>query len=622
MIFTGLLSIFQILFLPGLIFNAFIKTEAGFLYRISFIVAFSMLFNLLYNIILISLHAYNFDIFLITIIIEIAIIIFLYWKDIFQPIGTIVSSVHSKIKTSLEKYFDCGSRKQSTKSILKVIKIIALVLAVITVGWVIIDFVKQIGSVFGYWDSVISYNRWATEWSQGLFPTGACEYPQLLPINWSLTYVLTQSQVAIFAKLVQGIFPVLFILAMFDLGLTIGSAGFLTGVPISYLLLKKFAVVSVFEGFMDVAVTTFILLAFYVIYKDFYNDRYSQKTIWLSGILVLAAAMTKQPGVLAFGAWVIINFFLILSKNPGKVWNSVKKIIIPTLVFLLLIASWYVFKMNRDALVGERSCIAITNTWAANDLISGFWDSFLYRFNLLNLWALFIPILIASTIIAKREIKLLFLCYGLPYLLISFFYGYYIMFLRYLTPISFVFAIGASVLIDLLIYKALELTEKFPADVFKNSSRKLIAFILKTGQRLGVLSFWLIIVFGMVLYAIAGSKYPDSKLIRNYEYQQMGIGNRDMNNYLVDFYSDKDLSKLTLSWYPYVNYLPGLSGRAIYIDISNVESVKTYLKQENIGFVLKYNSTPGAIVNYLNYLVEKGQLTFITDFGVKNDAVL
>ncbi|EKD87898.1 MAG: hypothetical protein ACD_35C00152G0001, partial [uncultured bacterium] len=207
MILTGLLSLLQILFLPGLIFNAFIKKETGILYRLSFTIAFSMLFNFLYTVILVSLHLFVFKLLLITILVEFVIILIIYWKVIFQPIGKISSSIVTKITHSLARYFECDSGNQTTKQILKVIKIIALLLASITVGWVIVDFVKQIGSVFGYWDSVISYNRWATEWAQGLFPTGACEYPQLLPTNWSLTYVLTQSQVGIFAKLVQGIFP-------------------------------------------------------------------------------------------------------------------------------------------------------------------------------------------------------------------------------------------------------------------------------------------------------------------------------------------------------------------------------------------------------------------------------
>jgi hypothetical protein len=572
--------------------------------------------------VLVSLQAYSFNVVLITSIIETAFIIFLYRKVISQPTGKIFSSVFIKIKASVLKYFDCGTRKNTVKIILKVIKSIAFLFALLTIGWVIVSFVKQIGSVFGYWDSVISYNRWATEWSKSLFPTGACEYPQLLPANWSLTYVFTQSQVVIFAKLIQGVFPLLFVLAMFDLGLTLGSAGFLFGVPLSLILLKKFAVVSLFEGFMDVAVTTFIFLAFYMIFKDFYNKRYSQKTLWLSGILILAAAMTKQPGVIAFGAWVLINFLLQLSENPGKIWKSIKKIFFPTLIFLLLIASWYFFKMSRDALVGERSCIAITNSWAAKDLVSGYWDAFLYRLKLLNYWILFIPLLFTAVFFAKREIKLLLLCYGIPYLLISFNYGYYGMFVRYLTPISFVFALSASVLIDLIINKSLDLATIFPVEKLKSCIRKMSNVFSKVGHKLGQISFWGIIILGMVLFIGVGLKYPDSKLVRNYEYQQMGIGSRDINNYLADYYKDKDPNNLTISWYPYVNYLPGLAGRAIYLDISDLETVKNYLKQENIHYILIYNSTPIDIVEYLNGLAEKGQLTFITDFGVKNDAVL
>jgi len=133
---------------------------------------------------------------------------------------------------------------------------------------------------------------------------------------------------------------------------------------------------------------------------------------------------------------------------------------------------------------------------------------------------------------------------------------------------------------------------------------------------------WLWVSFGIFLIMIVGLKYTDSKLIRNYEYQQMGIGNRFYNEMLVDFYSDKDPNDLTISWYPYVNYLPGLEDRAIYTDISNLEAIREYLSQDNIRYVLRYNSTPGDIVEYLDGLEKQGKLLFITNFGVKNDAVL
>lgn len=621
MIFTGFLSLLQILFLPGLILNALVKKESGVIYRVSFIIAFSLLFNLLMVVILVSLHAYEFITVLIILLVEIAAIFLLYRKSLFVNVGNTLSSIVKRIKETLLHYFDNDDTQSKTTGILRIIKMIALIMAILTLGWVIFEFINQIGSVFGYWDSVISYNRWATEWSKGLFPTGACEYPQLLTANWSLTYVFTQSQIVMFAKLVQGVFPLLFVLAMFDLGLTLGSAGFLFGVPLSLLLLKQFAVVSLFEGFMDVAVTTFILLSFYMIFKDFYKNRFTQKTLWLSGIVILAAAMTKQPGILAFGAWVLISFFLMLSKNPGKFWISVKKILLPTFVFMILIASWYLFKMNRDTLVGERSCIAITNSWAAKDLISGYWETLLYRLKLMNIWALFIPILIASAFVAKREIKLLLFCYGIPYFLVSLFYGTYIMFIRYLTPISFIFAISSSVLIDFLINRSLDLSEKFPLDRFRaklNRWKKPLESII---HRVSLISFWGILILGVVLFVLVGLKFPDSKLERSFEYQQMGIGNRDVNNYLEEFYKDKDPKDLTLTWYPYINYLPGLEGRSILYYDRNLETLNQFMKQEEIHYIL-FDSYPTDLYDYLYGLIDSGQLKLITDFGLKRDLVL
>ncbi|PKN98517.1 MAG: hypothetical protein CVU42_11900 [Chloroflexi bacterium HGW-Chloroflexi-4] len=622
MIFTGLLSIIQILFLPGLIINSFIKKEAGFLYRVSYIIAFSMVINLVYIVLLVSFKAYTFIAICIIVFVEIALIFYLYFKSITQPIGKIGSAIHNRINNVLINYLGSRTQKSNSEKVLKAIKILALLLALLTVVWVVFDFVNQIGSVFGYWDSVISYNRWATEWASGVFPTGACEYPQLLPANWSLTYLLTQSQVTIFAKLIQGVFPILFVLAILDLGLTYGSAGLLFGVPLSVILLKKFAGISIFEGYMDVAVTTFTLLSFYIILKDIRRNSYSSRTLWLSSIVILAAALTKQPGALSFCAWVFINLFLQLSKNHFKLWPSIKKMALPTLVILSLIASWYLFKMNRDLFIGERSCLAITNSWTINYLNSGFWNILLYRFKLLDIWVCFIPIMIIAVFIAKDGFKLLLLCFGIPYLIVSLFYGLPAAFVRYLTPLAFIFAFSVSILIDQIIQILRYLLSYIHIDRCKACFSNIYKKISSIGNNVSQLTFWWVLILGILVIVLIGLKYPDSKLIRNYQIQQMGIGNRSYNEILVDFYSDKDPNDLTISWYPYVNYLPGLEDRAIFIDISNLATIRDFLSLDNIRYVLRYNSTPRAIVEYLNGLEKQGKLLFITDFGVKNDAVL
>ncbi|HCS39500.1 MAG TPA: hypothetical protein DIW44_07945 [Anaerolineaceae bacterium] len=622
MILTGLLSLLQILFLPGLIFNAFIKKETGILYRLSFTIAFSMLFNLLLTLLLVTIHIYFQTSLLIIIIIETVVIILLYRRFIFHPFDDGNISVFSKTKETIMHFLEYDEKKQASQKILVIIRIISLLFAFITLGWVLFAFVSQIGSVFTKWDAVVSYNRWATEWANGLFPIWACEYPQLLPANWSLTYILTESSIGIFAKLVQGVFPILFVLAMLDFGLTVGSAGFLFGVPISILLLKNFAGASLFEGYMDVAVTTLILLSFYMIFKDLYQNTYTHRTLWLSGIVILAAAMTKQPGVLAFGSWVLINFFLFLYKNPRKVWFSIKKILIPSLVFLVIVTSWYVFKINRDALVGETSCFVTTNSWAINDLNSGFWKNLLFRIKLLDYWFFFIPILFISTFVAKREIKLLFLCFGIPYLMVSFGYGLIDAFVRYLTPITFVFAISGGVLLDPLLKYLSDLVGKFPVYRFKNIVVSGVKSFTNSIRKNQMLVFVVSLILLIISINFLGANYPDSKLIRNNEYQQMGVGNRIVNNYLVEFYKDKDPEYTTLTYYYLFTFVPGLEERAVINFGGSVEKFSKTLKREDIHYVLLYNTSPKEITDYAFDLERKGQFKFITDFGLINDAIL
>lgn len=622
MVITGLISLLQILFLPGLILNTLIKKEAGILYKLCYVIAFSMLFNLVYTIILVVFHAYVFNVILVTVIVESLVLLILYRKYFSQPIGKLLGTLFTKYKNIVAHFFTNWSDKSTSQKVMQVVKIIAFLFALLSLAWVLYDFVTQIGSVFSKWDSVVSYNRWASEWARGMFPTRATEYPQLLPANWSLTYVFTQSPVVMFAKLVQGVFPILFVLAMIDLGLTFDSAGLLFAVPLSIVLLKKFAGVSLFEGYMDVPVTTFILLSFYMIFKDLHQNRYSQSTLWLSGIVILAAAMTKQPGTLAFGAWVLVNFFLLLSKNPGKFWDAVKKLLLPTLVILLVIASWYIFKMNRDVALGEESSIAMTNAWAANDFKTGFFDILLYRLKLLDLWILFIPTLLASVFFAKGGVKLLILCYAVPYLLVTLCYGYYEAFLRYLTPISFVFAIGVGVLFDVLILKAFDLSQKQQFLEFQANLSRWAQPILGIFRKVPRISFWVVFILGISLVVLIGMKYPDSKLIRNYEYQQMGIGNRVINDYLADFYKDKDPKDLTLTWYPFMDYLPGLEGRTVSVYGGDIQFLTDSMKREDIQYILLYNTTPSEITDYAFSLVEKDQMILITDFGLVKDGVL
>lgn len=53
--------------------------------------------------------------------------------------------------------------------------------------------IRLVGGVFTNWDAVVSWNQWAISWALNEFPHGTYNYPQLLPISESISYVLMDS---------------------------------------------------------------------------------------------------------------------------------------------------------------------------------------------------------------------------------------------------------------------------------------------------------------------------------------------------------------------------------------------------------------------------------------------
>ena len=67
----------------------------------------------------------------------------------------------------------------------------ALLLAGITILIQLGFAIRNTGSIFLTWDSLLSWNRWATAWADGTFQAQRTSgYPQLIPCNWAVAYKL------------------------------------------------------------------------------------------------------------------------------------------------------------------------------------------------------------------------------------------------------------------------------------------------------------------------------------------------------------------------------------------------------------------------------------------------
>ena len=57
------------------------------------------------------------------------------------------------------------------------------------------------GTVFSGWDTLFSWNAYAEKWASGRVPDIGGMYPQLVPANWSLSYLLQGKDAVYFCGL-------------------------------------------------------------------------------------------------------------------------------------------------------------------------------------------------------------------------------------------------------------------------------------------------------------------------------------------------------------------------------------------------------------------------------------
>src|SRR5204863_9978155 len=108
---------------------------------------------------------------------------------------------------------------------------------------------------------VLSWDRWAMEWAGNrLSRTGL--YPQLLPTNWSLTYVmLGNTDVKMFAKAIMPLFTLATLLLFLDLFHKTGRLTWLLGLSCyAFLLWFVFPPVFLASGYAETANAFFAFL--------------------------------------------------------------------------------------------------------------------------------------------------------------------------------------------------------------------------------------------------------------------------------------------------------------------------------------------------------------------------
>jgi|GEM_PF-1385695 len=320
MALLGLLAFFQITFIPGYIFLNILKLQKGNkLQTIVYSFSLSLLINYFLIYFFTLINCYKPCVIYTILTVEIIYLIYFIMK---RRIHFYVTLNTSTLESNL--FFTT---------------------AVLITTVFFYFFISNTNAVFNNWDPAFSWNMWAIDWYLNEIPSLTNLYPQLIPSNWSLTYMMMQTHhIQLFAKLIMPLFAILTLFLFLNLYLKKKNITYLSALIIYVVILLNYALAFIKTGYVDIAVSFFSLLTLYAILNT-KEDTTNIKDVILIILFSSAAALTKQIGwyifIISIG-WIISN----LVKNRKKTTKTNISLAVSMLVLIVLMtSSWYIVKI-------------------------------------------------------------------------------------------------------------------------------------------------------------------------------------------------------------------------------------------------------------------------------------
>ncbi len=349
MLLLGFISILQIIILPGIVVLRYLHINTNSkLENWLFVFTLSLFVNYFTVTVLTLFSIYTAFVFYGIIILELATSSIYLLRNVLTILIILASLISIKNLRVFLKVIPPFSR-------------ILYVIAASVVLFYIAVFVANIGTIFYFIDSVNNHawNSWAGEFANNILPTHAGHYPQLLPANWSVCYLLIgKANIQYFPKLIMPLFFINILLIFLDLALTKQKISYLIALII-YGILSPIVLSLVFisDGNADLPVAFFTLMTFYLFIR--YSPKVQNHLIsirkidgenkdqvlksYLSIFLFAAmAAATKMAGIYVFLlASIILLYFLLQLKNKISKADLIKIVLFVVLISLITLF-WYV----------------------------------------------------------------------------------------------------------------------------------------------------------------------------------------------------------------------------------------------------------------------------------------
>lgn len=353
MFFLGILSIFQVLVFPGLIFTKLINFRSRFIARLVAVAMFSLVFNYCLVFLLTAAHIYTRPVLLGFVICEIIFILWQNWEALRKPLDECLSDIQEKFKSfisQVQSWLRPATDQSPFHFALNIIYIgLCMLLAYVALKWIVKLFLWNMGSVFDSYDTIKLWNQWALDWANNTLPAYTWRYPQLIPTNWSMIFtIIGNPSIQFFAQAIMPLFTLLILLMIVDLGFYKKNPGFFLGATIAYLTLKKFLGPFLIAGLSDLPCAFLTFTAIYLLFLFQSDSRDISEKKWYGYLIAISAAggsVTKQVGLVFLVLFSILFFrffFLPVIKEDKKLGK--RTLLICIALMAVIVIPWYLYK--------------------------------------------------------------------------------------------------------------------------------------------------------------------------------------------------------------------------------------------------------------------------------------
>jgi len=463
----------------------------------------------------------------------------------------------------------------------------------------------EIGKIFSLWDPVVSWNRWALEFTHNLYnPVGAA-YPVLLPALWSLVYEAQGTNaVWVISKASLVLFPCFLVALM--LGQRTSTApwvGVIGLVLFSFTLVQPSDFEYLVSGHADWPVALLgcgsMLLSVHACVAYGERDEKVIEILIIALITAGLAAITKQPGALFLVLGLILAIWIgVFSNRSDRI-----RLIGGALLALVPVASFLVMYSlaTNDAFLGNLP--QLQNLSESQRGTSRIWSAATLAFGQIPAWGICVLVVgFLLNLIRWRSLQAGFSAILFCFALIGF--------LIFADCCSYdrrnaIWLFGLVVPCSYSGYHILGAWLRATIAIGDSGRKRL--------SRIPLSDFQFVFALVIFLIGILATQFPNEKLRSHQESLQRMIGSQEFNEFVYQAADKMKDADSIVTYYQLLVFLPGFED-VTKICLSNDRACieRQVIRQEGQHFLIYHRGiTKGETRKWLDEMLLSGELELI-----------